>query len=193
MKPHFNKVLSLILAIIMLFTTVPLNAMNLTSEATDSEVSESQSTQISEQQSSETINSESTLSESSEEANILSQGNSLGNTLSLNNGNDSSQSQFLVNSNNVEFNEEDEPTEDGWELSLVFYDSTVDGGTTPLQEINWDASSTAYNVANSRTITVQINYKNTNTVTEYEPGTLEIRRKRLEDLLVSSGCTGEKF
>ena len=52
MKPHFNKVLSLILAIIMLFTTVPLNAMNLTSEATDSEVSENQSTQISEQQSS---------------------------------------------------------------------------------------------------------------------------------------------
>ena len=187
MKPHFNKVLSLILAIIMLFTTVPLNAMNLTSEATDSEVSESQSTQISEQQSSETINSESTLSESSEEANILSQGNSLGNTLSLNNGNDSSQSQFLVNSNNVEFNEEDEPTEDGWELSLVFYDSTVDGGTTPLQAINWDASSTAYNVANSRTITVQINYKNTNTVTEYEPGTLEIR---IPNLIYNTSSSG---
>ena len=52
MKSHHNKILSLILAIIMLFTTVPLNAMNLTSESNNSEVSESQSTQVSEQQSS---------------------------------------------------------------------------------------------------------------------------------------------
>ena len=186
MKSHHNKILSLILAIIMLFTTVPLNAMNLTSESNNSEVSESQSTQVSEQQSSETINSESTLSESSEEANILSQENSLGNTLSLNNGNDSSQSSFFVNSNNIEFDEEGESTQDGWELSLVFYDSTVDNGTTPLQAINWDASNGGYSTGTSRTITVQINYKNTNTVTEYEPETLEIRIPNLIYNIASS-------
>ena len=28
---------------------------------------------------------------------------------------------------------------DNWELSTIFFDSTVDDGNTPLTEINWDA------------------------------------------------------
>ncbi len=63
---------------------------------------------------------------------------------------------------------------DHWELSTVFYDSTVDGGTTPLTEINWDASDGGYGTGQARTITVQINYKNTNTVTDYDVGELTI-------------------
>ena len=63
---------------------------------------------------------------------------------------------------------------DNWELSTVFYDSTVDNGTTPLTEINWDASDDSYKAGTPRVITVQINYKNNSAVTTYQPGELEI-------------------
>ena len=63
---------------------------------------------------------------------------------------------------------------DNWELGVVFYDSTVNNGKTPLNEINWDASDGSYKEGTSRVITVQINYKNTNAVTTYQPGELEI-------------------
>lgn len=67
------------------------------------------------------------------------------------------------------------PTEsDNWSLDLVFYDSSVDGGKTPLKSINWDASDGGYGEGESRTITVQINYKNTNAVRTYQPGELEL-------------------
>ena len=49
---------------------------------------------------------------------------------------------------------------DNWELGVVFYDSTVDNGKTPLTEINWDASDNSYSYGTQRVITVQINYKN---------------------------------
>lgn len=63
---------------------------------------------------------------------------------------------------------------DNWEISTVFYDSTVDGGVTPLTEINWDASDGSYKEGETRVITIQINYKNTNTIKTYAPGDLEI-------------------
>ena len=63
---------------------------------------------------------------------------------------------------------------DNWELGVVFYDSTVDNGKTPLTEINWDASDNSYSYGTQRVITVQINYKNTQAVTTYQPGELEI-------------------
>ena len=70
---------------------------------------------------------------------------------------------------------EAEPSEtDNWELNLVFYDSTVNGGTTPLTEINWDASDGGYGTGETRVITVQINYRNTNCIKTYQPGELEI-------------------
>ena len=63
---------------------------------------------------------------------------------------------------------------DNWELSTVFYDSTVNNGKTPLTEINWDASDGSYKDGTPRVITVQINYKNTSAITTYQPGELEI-------------------
>ena len=72
--------------------------------------------------------------------------------------------------------EDDEETStDNWELGLVFYDSTVDNGKTPLTEINWDASDGGAGMGEPRVITVQINYKNTNAVTTYDPGKLKIK------------------
>ncbi len=63
---------------------------------------------------------------------------------------------------------------DNWEISLVFYDSAVDNGLTPLTSINWDASDGSYLSGERRTITMQINYKNTNTVKSYSPHGLRI-------------------
>lgn len=62
----------------------------------------------------------------------------------------------------------------GWELGLVFYDSTVNNGKTPLTEIDWDASNGSYRDGETRVITVQINYKNTNTTMAYLPGELKL-------------------
>lgn len=70
--------------------------------------------------------------------------------------------------------EEDLEETDNWELGVVFYNSTVENGTKPLTEINWDASDGGYGEGTPRVITVQINYKNTNAVTTYQPGELEI-------------------
>lgn len=78
-----------------------------------------------------------------------------------------------LQSDNTE--DEEEPSTDNWELGLVFYDSTVDGGKTPLTSIDWDASDGSYLEGTPRVITVQINYKNTNTVTTYQPGELKIK------------------
>ena len=45
---------------------------------------------------------------------------------------------------NDETEDGEEPSTDNWELGLVFYDSTVDNGKTPLTEIDWDASDGGY-------------------------------------------------
>ncbi len=63
---------------------------------------------------------------------------------------------------------------DNWEISTVFYDSTVNDGKTPLTEINWELKTVDPEYVESRDIIVQINYKNTNTTTNYDAGSLEI-------------------
>ena len=80
----------------------------------------------------------------------------------------------LIEQLNLKEGTEEEVSLDNWEISTVFYDSTVDEGKTPLTEINWDASDGSYKTGETRIITVQINYKNTNAVTTYQPGELEI-------------------
>ena len=82
-----------------------------------------------------------------------------------------------INKENIEVisEEDNNPSETGnWELGLVFYDSTVNNGKTPLTEINWDASDGGYGYGESRVITVQINYRNTNCTKTYQPGELDI-------------------
>lgn len=85
---------------------------------------------------------------------------------------------------------EEEPSTDNWELGLVFYDSSVDNGKTPLTSIDWDASDENYKEGIPRVITIQINYKNTNAVTNYEPNDLEISIPNLafsvKDILTAS-------
>lgn len=81
--------------------------------------------------------------------------------------------EISLQSDNTEEDGE-EPSTNNWELGLVFYDSTVDNGKTPLTSIDWDASDDGYGTGTPRVITVQINYKNTNAVTTYNPGDLSI-------------------
>lgn len=64
---------------------------------------------------------------------------------------------------------------DNWKVGVVFYDSSVENGTTALTSVNWDASNGDYAAGEPRVIKVQINYENTNAVTTYEVGSLKFK------------------
>ena len=149
----FNKLISGALAALMIFTSVPIYATNDFSSETTSEItSEELSTEINSSEietTEETSTSETATSETSEETPEI-------------------QDKPTVF---VESDEDSEGT-DNWELSTVFYDSSVNNGKTPLTSIDWDASDGGYDEGATRVITVQINYKNTNAVTTYQPGEL---------------------
>ena len=51
-----------------------------------------------------------------------------------------SNNEKLITSLMNSFYEGTELEVDNWEVSTVFYDSTVNDGTTPLTNIDWDAS-----------------------------------------------------
>ena len=59
---------------------------------------------------------------------------------------------FISNSNKIEKQADDEIELDNWEISTVFYDSTVDNGHTPLTEVNWDLSNIDYSQVETRSI-----------------------------------------
>lgn len=66
--------------------------------------------------------------------------------------------------------DEEESTVDNWELGIVFYDTTIGNGKTPLTEYNWNAIS----YKESRDIILQITYRNNSVKTTYEPDELKI-------------------
>lgn len=161
---NFNKLGSALLAACVLFTSVPVNALSAGETYT-------------EQQTLDDLNTENKIS--TEESNAISaevatDSNALEETSISNiSSNDIDSSKEKLNNNillqrdNTEDGEE--PSTDNWELGLVFYDSTVDNGKTPLTAIDWDASDGKYNTTSTRVITVQINYRNTSAVTTYQP------------------------
>lgn len=163
MKRKLNKWLSGILAACVLFTTVPVYAINdVSGTETSTEVVEtSEETQSSEI---ETSSAEETVQESSESTK----------SSEITSEQTSETADEMLNISPMNLGDEEEPSTDNWELSTVFYDSTVDNGKTPLTSIDWDASDGSYKKGTPRVITVQINYKNTNAVTTYQPGDVEI-------------------
>lgn len=171
----FNKIISGALAALMIFTSVPIYATNdfsteitseeLSTEITSSEIETTEETSTSE--TSEKTTEEISTSETSEETTEI-------------------QDKPTVF---VESDEDPEET-DNWELSTVFYDSTVENGTKPLTEINWDASDGGAGMGTQRVITVQINYKNTNALKTYNKGDIEIRIPDLKSGM-STGNTSE--
>ena len=165
----------------MLFTSVPVNALDISgSDLSESTVNEeinenvdtstglttegdSSSTEDTSISDKVTLDSEE-LSSNDIDADALER--TLSSEEKLNN-------EISLQNDTSEENGEESST-DNWELGLVFYDSTVDNGKTPLTSIDWNASDGGYEEGTPRVITVQINYKNTNAVTTYAPGELEI-------------------
>ena len=85
-------------------------------------------------------------------------------------------SMLSLNATTPTSTDEEESTVDNWELGIVFYDTTIGNGKTPLTEYNWNAT----NKDEIRDIIIQINYKNDNVVTTYSPGELKIKIPRLQ-------------
>ena len=92
-----------------------------------------------------------------------------------------SNNEKLITSLMNSFYEGTELEVDNWEVSTVFYDSTVNDGTTPLTNIDWDASDGGFELGETRTITVQINYKNNNCQNDFAIGDLNILVPSLVD------------
>ena len=166
----------------MLFTSVPVNALSVSGN--DLSESTTNETNSEENNSSTELATDSNLSE---DTSIPERATLYSGELSSNDIDASEEklnNEISLQSDNTE--DEEEPSTDNWELGLVFYDSTVDNGKTPLTSIDWDASDGGYGKTDPRVITVQINYKNTNAVTTYEPGKLEIS---IPNLIYGTGYT----
>lgn len=80
----------------------------------------------------------------------------------------------ILNTSSISEMNMNEGEADNWQLGLVFYDSTINNGRTPLTEFSWDASDGGREQGQIRTITFQVNYKNTNCTKTYQPGELQI-------------------
>ena len=83
---------------------------------------------------------------------------------------------FDLNATTPVSTDDEESTVDNWEISIVFYDPTVGNGKTPLTEYNWNSVKHD----EIRDIIIQINYKNTNTVTSYKANDLKILIPKLQ-------------
>ena len=195
-----NKILSGLLATVVLFTSVPVNALDISgSDLSESTVNEeinenvdtstglttegdSSSTEDTSISDKVTLDSEE-LSSNDIDADALER--TLSSEEKLNN-------EISLQNDTSEENGEESST-DNWELGLVFYDSTVDNGKTPLTEINWDASDGGYGEGTPRVITVQINYKNTNAVTTYQPGELKLKIDGLLKGAPTNGLSTDHF
>ena len=166
MKRKLNKWLSGVLAACVLFTTVPIYAINdisgtetstevvETSEETQSSEIETSNIEETNQESSESIeSSETTSEEDSKVENTNTE--SIENTIETYSEEQTSEiANEMLNISPTNLGDEEEPSTDNWELGLVFYDSTVDNGKTPLTSIDWDASDGSYKEGTPRVITV---------------------------------------
>ena len=183
---YFNKLGSALLAACVLFTSVPVNALSAGETYTEQQTLDDLNTEnkISTEESNATSAEVATDSNVTEDISIsdISSNDIDSSEEKLNN-------EISLQNDNTE--DDEETSTDNWELGLVFYDSTVDNGKTPLTEINWDASDGGAGMGEPRVITVQINYKNTNAITTYEPGDLKIKISNIMfDLRGSLGSNG---
>ena len=162
-----NKIISGALAALMIFTSVPVYAVNDISTERNTEISTE-----TEENTSEIISDGTGETSSSPETEVT-------------------EIQNIEDRPTVFLDDEDDLEEtDNWELSVVFYDSSVENGKKPLTEINWDASDGGHSEGTPRIITVQVNYKNTNAVTTYQPGDVVIQ---LNNLLFSDDYSSDYY
>ena len=185
MIKKFNQAFSAILAACVILTSVPVNALSTGETNTEQQTLNDLNTEnsISTNESNATSAEVVTDSDASEDTSIseISSNDIDSSEEKLNN-------EISLQSDDTE--DEEEPSTDNWELGLVFYDSSVDNGKTPLTSIDWDASDGGYGTGTPRVITVQINYKNTNAVTTYQPGELKLKIDGLLKGISTNGETG---
>ena len=185
MIKKFNQAFSAILAACVILTSVPVNALSTGETNTEQQTLNDLNTEnsISTNESNATSAEVATDSDASEDTSIseISSNDIDSSEEKLNN-------EISLQSDDTE--DEEEPSTDNWELGLVFYDSSVDNGKTPLTSIDWDASDGGYGTGTPRVITVQINYKNTNAVTTYQPGELKLKIDGLLKGISTNGETG---
>lgn len=175
----FNKILSTVLAACILFTAVPVNALDVDIESNTTKVENSSEENGNSEISLETAiqdnvsEIESEIDSSSIETEIPNNENpKLNKEEESNTASNEVSLQSDVSEEDSELVEEELASTDNWELSTVFYDSTVNNGKTPLTSIDWDASDGGYGQGTPRVITAQINYRNANAVTTYQPNEL---------------------
>ena len=172
-----NQVFSAILAACVLFTSVPVSALSAGETNTEQQTLDELNTEnkISTEESNATSTEVATDSNTTEEASISERATLYSEELSSNDIDSSEEelnNEISLQNDNTEDGEE--PSNDNWELSTVFYDSAVNNGKTPLTSINWDASDIDADKEDKRVITQQIKYQNSNTITNYNPGDVEI-------------------
>lgn len=180
MRKTTKKILSGLMVAMMLLTMVPVSALEATSQTTENPqdvVVNSQEKASSEESLYDELSIETDTSESSSEEN--SSENTVTDVTVQSSEEETSETvaseEIQLNDTEEEIGEEPEDDDtDNWDISLVFYDSSVGNGRTPLTEIDWDASDGSYHQGEPRVITVQINYSNTNCVRDYLPGEVEI-------------------
>ena len=63
---------------------------------------------------------------------------------------------------------------DDWNLELVFFDETVNNGKDPITNVNWNIASSEPLETFSRSIKMQVNYRNEDVKRTYAPGELQI-------------------
>ena len=63
---------------------------------------------------------------------------------------------------------------DGWNVDLLVYDNDIDNGKTAVPKTEWEISDGRYDKTYNKVITMQINYKNSNCVRDYEIGDVSI-------------------
>ena len=78
---------------------------------------------------------------------------------------------------------------EGWNLSLLMYDSTIDGGRTSVNSVEWNAT----NEDEIRHVIVQVNLSNANTTKEYAPGELTISVDSLGKIIPTGYVNVERY
>ena len=82
---------------------------------------------------------------------------------------------------------------DDWSLELILFDDDVNNGRDPLTNIDWTIDDSIPADHFTKTITLQVNYRNNNVDRTYEPGELQIVVPNPYEAIRSNCKIGEEF
>ncbi len=82
---------------------------------------------------------------------------------------------------------------DDWSLELILFDDDVNNGKDPLTSIDWTIEDSAPEDRPVKTITLQVNYRNSNVDRTYEPGELQIIVPNIYGTISANCRIGEEY